>query len=337
MPQNSIAVSMSAEELGEISSSVVKADWWVRTHVLSHYPVTKITTIVVGNGVLCKKEHDDKWGLVLPSVKNIYRSLMRWGLEKEIKVSAVISQECLEPHCERFRDDAGEKVIKPLLTFLKSTNSSYCLNPSPDFSTISLVFSHKESIRKLGVMSLGVMNVISCSPKDEKPIKRKLLSMTLPSVHSSLGYLFSPPLTKSPRSPSTKTAPSPSVSHSGSPPEYPPYVLPKSPPPPTCPPCSPPASPPPKKGLWCVAKTSVPVDILQRAVDYACGAGGADCDEIGPNGTCFYPDSVVAHASYAFNSYWQKYKNNNGTCDFKGIAMIIDADPSFLRCQFPAS
>ncbi|KAH9663935.1 hypothetical protein KPL70_019842 [Citrus sinensis] len=80
---------------------------------------------------------------------------------------------------------------------------------------------------------------------------------------------------------------------------------------------------------------NVPADTLQEAMDYACGEGGADCEEIMPHGNCFYPDTVVAHASYAFNSYWQKTKRNGGTCAFGGTAMLINADPSLLRrCAF---
>ncbi|KAK3221196.1 hypothetical protein Dsin_008221 [Dipteronia sinensis] len=73
-------------------------------------------------------------------------------------------------------------------------------------------------------------------------------------------------------------------------------------------------------------------------MDYACGEGGADCEEISPpHGSCFYPDTLVAHASYAFNNYWQKTKRNGGTCNFGGTAMLINADPSYVHCRFVLS
>lgn len=82
--------------------------------------------------------------------------------------------------------------------------------------------------------------------------------------------------------------------------------------------------------MWCVAKPSVPAETLQEAMDYACGVGGAECDEIQPNGNCYNPDTIVAHASFAFNSYWQKTKVNGGSCSFGGTAMLINSDPSML-------
>ncbi|RDX65351.1 Plasmodesmata callose-binding protein 3, partial [Mucuna pruriens] len=106
------------------------------------------------------------------------------------------------------------------------------------------------------------------------------------------------------------------------PPVYlPPVVLP--------PPPSPSAhrKKPPQYALWCVAKPTVPDPIIQEAMDYACGSG-ADCKTIQPNGMCFQPNTLLAHASYAFNSYWQNTKIGGGTCDFGGTAMLVTVDPS---------
>ncbi|XP_010246970.1 PREDICTED: extensin-like [Nelumbo nucifera] len=85
--------------------------------------------------------------------------------------------------------------------------------------------------------------------------------------------------------------------------------------------------------LWCIAKPTVPELIIQEAIDYACGSG-ADCGSIQPNGPCFLPDTLFAHASYAFNSYWQRTKAIGGTCDFGGTAMLVTVDPSFDGCHF---
>jgi hypothetical protein len=81
-------------------------------------------------------------------------------------------------------------------------------------------------------------------------------------------------------------------------------------------------------GLWCVAKPTVPEDKLQEAMNYACSQDGVDCQEITAGGSCFYPDNIASHASYAFNSYWQKMKQIGGSCNFGGTALLINSDPS---------
>ncbi|KAL3731890.1 hypothetical protein ACJRO7_028710 [Eucalyptus globulus] len=101
-------------------------------------------------------------------------------------------------------------------------------------------------------------------------------------------------------------------------------------PPPTVPPS-------PNSGssiaLWCVAKPSVPEPIIREAMNYACGSG-AECASIEPNGSCFQPDTLFAHASYAFNSYWQRTKVAGGSCSFGGTAVLVTVDPSYDGCHF---
>ncbi|PPR99263.1 hypothetical protein GOBAR_AA21402 [Gossypium barbadense] len=87
-----------------------------------------------------------------------------------------------------------------------------------------------------------------------------------------------------------------------------------------------------RSGTWCVAKPTVPDSLIQAAMDYACGSG-ADCKSIQPNQACFQPNTMISHASYAFNSYWQNKKGSGGTCDFGGTAMLVTVDP-FGKCQF---
>lgn len=80
---------------------------------------------------------------------------------------------------------------------------------------------------------------------------------------------------------------------------------------------------------WCVASQTASQTALQVALDYACGYGGADCAVIQKGGSCFDPDTVRDHASYAFNDYYQRNPTPT-SCDFGGTAIITNVDPSKL-------
>ncbi|KAF9679405.1 hypothetical protein SADUNF_Sadunf06G0011800 [Salix dunnii] len=79
---------------------------------------------------------------------------------------------------------------------------------------------------------------------------------------------------------------------------------------------------------WCIADEQTPDDELQRAMDWACGKGGADCSKIQLNQPCYMPNTIRDHASYAFNNYYQKFKHKGATCYFNAAALITDLDPS---------
>ncbi|EOA27847.1 hypothetical protein CARUB_v10024005mg [Capsella rubella] len=89
-------------------------------------------------------------------------------------------------------------------------------------------------------------------------------------------------------------------------------------------------------GSWCVARENVATMALQAALDYACGIGGADCSDIQGGGKCYSPSSLRAHASFAFNSYYQKNPIPS-SCNFDGTAVTISSDPSVGSCRFPST
>ncbi|KAK7359055.1 hypothetical protein VNO77_01001 [Canavalia gladiata] len=88
---------------------------------------------------------------------------------------------------------------------------------------------------------------------------------------------------------------------------------------------------------WCVALAGVSQDDLQKALDWACGLGLADCTAIQQGGPCFQPDTLVSHASFAFNSYYQTNGNSDIACNFGGTASLTKRNPSYGKCVYSTS
>ena len=79
---------------------------------------------------------------------------------------------------------------------------------------------------------------------------------------------------------------------------------------------------------WCVALAGVSQIDLKNALDWACGLGMADCRAIQEGGHCYEPDTLLSHASYAFNSYYQRNGNSDIACNFGGTATLTKNNPS---------
>ncbi|KAJ3700076.1 hypothetical protein LUZ61_003781 [Rhynchospora tenuis] len=85
---------------------------------------------------------------------------------------------------------------------------------------------------------------------------------------------------------------------------------------------------------WCVADPSAGEEKLLVALNFACGEGGADCTAIQPGAACYEPNTIEAHASYAFNSYYQKSGKGSWTCNFGGTAYVVSQAPKIGKCTY---
>ncbi|GMJ08282.1 hypothetical protein HRI_004497400 [Hibiscus trionum] len=134
------------------------------------------------------------------------------------------------------------------------------------------------------------------------------------------------PTISTPTSPDTN--PSPTVSTPTSPDTNPTPTM--------TPPTVPTTTPSTTGGSWCVANQGASPTALQIALDYACGYGGSDCSAIQTGGSCYEPNTIQNHASYAFNDYYQKHRDPT-SCVFGGAAQLTNTDPSTGNCHYAAS
>uniref|UniRef100_A0A7N0U7M5 glucan endo-1,3-beta-D-glucosidase n=1 Tax=Kalanchoe fedtschenkoi TaxID=63787 RepID=A0A7N0U7M5_KALFE len=88
---------------------------------------------------------------------------------------------------------------------------------------------------------------------------------------------------------------------------------------------------------YCVARDGADPKMLQAALDWACGPGRVNCSLLLQGKSCYEPDNVAAHATYAFNLYYQMMNKAPGSCFFNGVATITTTNPSHGTCIFPGS
>ncbi|KAG8386089.1 hypothetical protein BUALT_Bualt03G0112700 [Buddleja alternifolia] len=397
----SLTVALPNEQLSSAAASQSFTDKWVQSNILTHHPKTLIEAIAVGNEVFADTKNTTPF--LVPAMKNVHASLVKYDVASSIKVSSPVALSALQTSYPSssgsFKTELIEPVIKPMLSFLKQTGSYLMVNAYPFFAyiantdTISLDYAllrnndgNKDTnnglvykslfeaqidavfaamnalgfndvklvVTETGWPSKGDENEVGASDgnaaayngnlvrrvltgggtplRPDQPLNVYLFALfnedQKPGPTSERNYgLFYPNQQKVYDIPLTVEGlnAAPNMANGSK---------------------SQVVAPPPISGggdfsaskvgqTWCVANDKAGEEKLQDALDYACGEGGADCRPIQPGATCYNPNTLEAHASYAINSYYQKKSRGSGTCDFGGAAYVVTQSPKFGSCEFP--
>ncbi|CAA0396617.1 X8 domain [Arabidopsis suecica] len=379
-----VIVALPNELLSSAASHQSFADNWIKTHIMPYFPATEIEAIAVGNEVFVDPTITP---YLVNAMKNIHTSLVKYKLDKAIKISSPIALSALAnsypPSSGSFKPELIEPVVKPMLALLQQTSSYLMVNAYPFFAyaanadKISLDYAlFKENagnidsgtglkynslfdaqidavyaalsavgfklvkvmVTETGWPSVGDENEIGASESNAAAynvglVKRVLTGKGTPLrpteplnvylfalfnenqkpgptsernyglFYPNEGKVYNVPFTKKSTTPVNGNRGKVPVTHEGH--------------------------------TWCVSNGEVAKEKLQEALDYACGEGGADCRPIQPGATCYHPESLEAHASYAFNSYYQKNSRRVGTCFFGGAAHVVTQPPRYGKCEFP--
>ncbi|XP_022753098.1 glucan endo-1,3-beta-glucosidase 12-like [Durio zibethinus] len=392
----SVVVALPNEHLASAAADQSFADNWVQSNISKFYPATKIEAIAVGNEVFVDPKNTTNY--LVPAMKNIHASLVKFNLDSNIKISSPIALSCLQnsypSSAGSFKPNFVEPVIKPMLDFLKQTGSYLMVNAYPFFAysansdkisldyalfkensgvvdpgnglkyyslfeaQIDAVFAAMSALKyddlkmvvtETGWPSIGDESEIGASEANAASYNGNLVRRVLSGNGTPLRpqeplnvYLFAL------FNENQKTGPTSERNYGlFYPNEQKVYDIPltqeelkggKS---------------APVNGnmsrillsrevsktsigqTWCVANGNAGEKKMQAALDYACGEGGADCSPIQPGATCYYPNTLEAHASYALNSYYQKKTRGTGTCEFGGAAYVVSHPPRYGNCEFP--
>ncbi|KAG8042811.1 hypothetical protein GUJ93_ZPchr0412g33625 [Zizania palustris] len=365
-----VMVALSNQELDSgIGRDQTSAQQWVNTNVLPYYNQgVRINGVTVGNEVF--DQIPKLTEMLVPAMRYVQEALKAVNLADVIKVSTPVAFDALKvsspPSAGEFRDNIPHLVLKQMIDFLRDTGSYFLINLYPFYAytdTSSLTYNNLfdaeldavyyaidkvstsgssvstsmaqqngqiavivsehgwPSGGKVGPHSMATLanteadsvftkenaqeynngiirRVLSGAPRDVSVYIFSLFNenkKTGPSIENNFG-IFYPDGTK---------VYDVDFVHGRS----------------AC----------PSQATWCVARPDVGNARLQAAIDYAC-SNGADCSAIQQGQACYQPNTMVAHASYAFNDYYQRKGQASGTCDFSGAASIVDR-PSPSICD----
>uniref|UniRef100_M4D3P6 glucan endo-1,3-beta-D-glucosidase n=1 Tax=Brassica campestris TaxID=3711 RepID=M4D3P6_BRACM len=345
-------------------------DTWLHNNILPYYPTTKITSISVGLEVT--EAPDNATGLLLPAMRNIHTALKKSGLDKKIKISSSHSLAVLSRSFPPSSATFSKKhlpFLKPMLEFLVENESPFMIDLYPYyayrdssekldaiyFALTAMNFKTvKVMVTESGWPSRGSPKETAATPDNALAYNTNLIRHVVgdPGTPAKPGeeidvYLFS--LFNENRKPGIESERNWGMFYANGTSVYALDFTGESSVP-VSPSNSSTTSPGPSSSpgnstviiggggggarKWCVASSQASVTELQTALDWACGPGSVDCSAVQPDQPCFEPDTVLSHASYAFNTYYQQSGANSSDCSFGGVSVEVDKDPSYGNCLY---
>ncbi|KAJ0966725.1 hypothetical protein J5N97_023642 [Dioscorea zingiberensis] len=346
------------------------AQHWVRDTILPHTTFTNITRILIGNEVLSTANKSLIRSLV-PAMQNLHTGLTSVELHHRIKVSSPNSLSILStsnpPSTGQFQMGYDTQVIKPMLSFLRATNSVFMVNAYPFFGcnadtldyalfrgntrvldeNTRLVYTNMldgqldavySAMKLLGFADIDIVISETGWPSVgdaweagvDLESARDYNAKLLDHVTSGVGTPLMPNRTFETYIFSLfneDLKPGPISERN--------FGL-----------FHPDMTPVYDIGIlrsevpdlgevkqWCIPKVNADIKSLQENIDFVCSQG-LDCKPILPGGTCFLPDLPRAHAAYAMNEYFQASGRNSFDCDFGQTGEITTTDPSYGGCKF---
>ncbi|XP_078175793.1 putative glucan endo-1,3-beta-glucosidase A6 isoform X2 [Carex rostrata] len=132
-----VSIMVRNEIIPDIAANQSAAEAWVSTNVLPFRRNTRILYLLVGNEILSDYSiQNSTWQAVVPAMQNLHRALKSHSI-RNIKLGTTILTDALSvsapPSSGTFRPDIAEPVLRPLLTFLRKTNSYFFVDAYPYF------------------------------------------------------------------------------------------------------------------------------------------------------------------------------------------------------------
>ncbi|KAG8057287.1 hypothetical protein GUJ93_ZPchr0002g26690 [Zizania palustris] len=392
-----VSIMVPNEIIPDIAASAAAADRWVAENLVPYYPETRVKYLLVGNELLSDYSiANSTWPRIVPAMENLHRSLRARRISS-VKISTTLAMDTLTsgafprpPSAAAFRPDIARAVMRPLLRFLKGTNSYYFVDAYPYFvwsennKTVPLEYALFQGGGRYvdpgtGLTYTNLLDemldavVASMAKLGYGEVKLAIAETGWPNggdyeqiggnAHNAAIYNrnLAARMAENPGTPARPGAKMPvfvfslynedlkpgpgterhwglyyangtaiyPIDLTGARPlwSYPPLPAPEN-------------NTPYKGPVWCVLADhgkNLNETAVGNALAYACGQGNGTCDAIQPGRECFLPNTTAAHASYAFNSYWQQLRKTGATCYFNNLAEETTKDPSHGSCKFHSS